>query len=76
METSRMYGEGKRQNTTHLCNAYSPSSRPIPLCLNPPNGTFACSWFTQLTHAVPACSLCAVVSARLMSCEKTAAARP
>ena len=24
-------------------SAYSPSSRPIPLCLNPPKGTFECN---------------------------------
>ena len=28
---------------THFANAYSPSSRPIPDCLYPPNGTFGYS---------------------------------
>lgn len=61
---------------TYFDRAYSPSSRPIPDCLYPPKGTCACSWLTQLIQAVPAWSLCAVSMARLMSCVKTAAARP
>lgn len=27
------------RNTAYLCRQYSPSSRPMPDCLKPPNGT-------------------------------------
>jgi len=48
----------------------------LPLCLKPPNGTLGFNVLTQLIQAVPALSLWAVSNARLMSCVKTAAARP
>ena len=61
---------------THFANAYSPNSRPIPLCLYPPNGIWVLIVFAQLIHAVPACRRCATLSARLIFFENTAAARP
>ena len=64
------------RHRTYFINAYSPSSRPTPDCLYPPNGTFTFSVLTQLTHAVPASSLCANSIAFVMSLVNTAAARP
>jgi len=44
--------------------------------LNPPNGTFEFKLFAQLIHAVPAFSLCSVLSARFKFCVNTAEASP
>ena len=64
------------EEMTYFAKAYSPNSRPIPDCLNPPNGICAFKILQQLTQTVPAFSLWATPRARLMFCEKTAAARP
>ena len=39
----------KNNKKTYFSRAYSPISRPIPDCLNPPKGACAFKWLIQLT---------------------------
>ena len=43
----------------YCCSPYSPNSRPIPDCLNPPNGAPASNTSKQLIQTVPARTLLA-----------------
>ena len=55
---------------------YSPISRPIPDCLNPPQGAAGSNTWSQFTHTVPARTLSAMAWALPISLVHTAAARP
>jgi hypothetical protein len=53
-----------------------PSSLPMPLCFEPPNGTTIEKRLIQLTPTVPASNAADTLNALLMSCVNTPAIRP